>query len=124
MPENSVKRIGCVVKFVSISLQRNRYPSLPRRPVLLLQVACCAGARFAYAILSFHRQRYPLPGQIHIQHLDRDPLSGFDHIGGIFRESVPKLADVHQPILMHSYIHECPEGRDIGHNAGKLHARL
>ena len=44
--------------------------------------------------------------------------------GGILHKSIPKLADVHQPVLIHSYVHECPEDCDIGHNAGQLHARL
>ena len=37
-------------------------------------------------------------------------------------EFVGQLADVHQPVLMHTNIHERAEGRDIGHSPFQHHA--
>ena len=48
-------------------------------------------------------------------------LMNLHYIVRILDKPIGELADVNEPILMHTYVNEGPEGGDIGDDSGKLH---
>ena len=74
--------------------------------------------------LALHGEPDSLPCQVDFQHGDLDPLMDLHHIRSLFHEAVGELTDMHQAVLMHADVHECPEGGDVGDDARQRHAGL
>ena len=62
--------------------------------------------------------------EVDFEHLDLEMLMEVDHLVGIVDTAVGHLTDMHQAILMHTYVDKGTEGRDIGDNAWQHHALL
>ncbi len=74
------------------------------------------------AILA-HGQADAFAGDIHLGHANPDDIPDLHNLVRVLHETVGKLADMHQPVLMHADIDKSPEGRDIGDRAFQRHAR-
>lgn len=74
--------------------------------------------------LLLHRQRNTLALAVHFRHTHYHMLMQLHNIIRVLHISVSKLRDMYQSVLMHTYIYESSEIRDVRHDARQKHTHL
>src|SRR5690606_12223802 len=71
-----------------------------------------------------HRQVNALPLDIDRDDAHAHAIPDADDVAGVLYESVRKLGDVHQAVLMDPDVDECTEGDDVRHRPLERHSLL
>src|SRR5690606_11806238 len=90
--------------------------TIPARPVT-------AAATGADLVVQPEGQGDTGTGYVHVQHLHLDHVPRLDHLAGVLDEVVGHRRDVHQPVLVHTDVHEGAERGHVGDHPFQRHAR-
>ena len=93
-----------------------------RKAVAIVVVAATTAGTAFHVWYALHAEGDAIAHEIDFGNGDLHFLSDLDHFAGVSDKLIAELADVDEPVLVHSDIDEGAEGCDVGDYAWEFHA--